>query len=51
VTSTIRKRNKGLGLAYSSHNASKKLLIACQHWKRNITCLSDWPIYRCHSQL
>jgi len=19
--------------------------------KHNITCLSDWPIYRCHSQL
>ena len=44
-------RNKGLGLAYCSHNASKKLLTACQHWKHNITCLSDWAIYRWHSQL
>ena len=44
-------RNKGLGLAYSSHNARKKLLTTCQHWKHNITCLSDWPIHRCRSQL
>ena len=29
----------------------KKLLTTCQHWKHNITCLSDWPICRCHSQL
>jgi len=29
----------------------KKLLTTCQHRKHNITCLSDWPIYRCHSQL
>jgi len=35
----------------SSHNARKKLLTTCQHRKHNITCLSDWPIYRCHSQL
>ena len=45
------KRNKGLGSAYSSHNARKKLLTACQHWNHDITCLSDWPIYRCHNQL
>jgi len=44
-------KETSLGLAYSSHNARKKLLTTCQHWKHNITCLSDWPIYRCHSQL
>jgi len=42
------QRNKGLSLAYSLHNARKKLLTTCQH---NITGLSDWNIYRCHSQL
>jgi len=44
-------RNKGLGLAYSSHNARKKLLTTYQHWKHNIACLSDWLIYRCYSQV
>jgi len=30
LTSTIHKEtDKGLGLAYSSHNANKKLLTAC----------------------
>jgi len=37
-----------MGLAYSSHNANKKLLTACQHWNHDITCLSDWAIYRRH---
>ena len=43
----------GLGLAYSTHNdnARNKLLTTCQHWKHNITCLSDWTICRCHSQM
>jgi len=50
MTSTIR-RDKGLGLAYSSHNANKKLLTTCQHWNHDITCLSGWAIYRRHSRL
>jgi len=26
------QRDKGLGSAYSSHKANKKMLTACQHW-------------------
>ena len=48
MTSTIR-RDKGLGLTYSSHNANKKLLTACQTWNHDITCLSNYAIYRRHS--
>jgi len=47
------ERDKGLSLAYSSHNVNKKLLTACRrsnHVNRP-TCLSDWGIHRCHSQL
>jgi len=44
-------RNKGFGFAYSSHNANKKLLTACQHWNHDITCLSDCVFYWCYSQL
>ena len=47
----VKKQGTSLGLSYSSHSASKKLLTACQHWKHTITCLSAWPMYRCHSQL
>jgi len=49
MTSTTIRRDK-VGLAYSSHNANK-LLKACRHWNHDITCLSNWAIYRHHSQL
>jgi len=42
---------QGFRFSLSSYNANEKLLTACQHSNHDITCLSDLPIYKCHSQL
>jgi len=44
-------KRQGLRLSLQFTQCKQEAAESCQLWNHDITCLSDWAIYRRHSQL